>query len=152
MRISLDSEAIVFWELIFLSYFIYVYLYSGIVAPLIKRSGYSQSCSANSLQVPHFLIRRAALRIRKYATWRLFAEQRLANHSTALFCAWAEALLGVECVVVFFAAGQIGVVGCVFWDTSYYYVLDDPCSFSKWINPFLKSGQRLTVGNPSRML
>ena len=25
----------------------------------------------------------------------------------ALFCAWAEALLGVECVVVFFAAGRI---------------------------------------------
>ena len=74
---------------------------------LIKRSGYSQSCSANSLQVPHFLIRRAALRIRKYGTWRLFAEQRLANHSTALFCAWAEALLGVECVVVFFAAGRV---------------------------------------------
>ena len=119
---------------------------------ILYRSGYSQSCSANSLQVPHFLIRRAALRIRKYGTWRLFAEQRLANHSTALFCAWAEALLGVECVVVFFAAGQIGVVGCVFWDTSYYYVLNDPCSCSKWMNTFLKSGQRLTVGNPSRML
>ena len=33
----------------------------------------------------------------------------------ALFCAWAEALLGVEiCVMVFFAAGQIGLVGCGF--------------------------------------
>ena len=54
--------------------------------------------------------------------------------------------------MVFFAAEQIGVVGCVFWDTSYNYVLNDPCSCSKWMNTFLKSGQRLTVGNPSRML
>ena len=81
----------------------------------------SQTLGVDQHICPNVLaIRRAALRIRKYGTWRLFAEQRLANHSTALFCAWAEALLGVECVVVFFAAGQIGVVGCVFWDTSYY--------------------------------